>query len=185
MSKSSAGTFRFVPLRIALALLAANSWIFAGQDGKPGKPAPPAAAIASPVSDAQSVVLLECKKGGYYPFLASTGFGLGANPDNMTFTTGLGINPVQFPLKADSLRTGQPPPAGLTVFGPSDQSQPDGMCDWVHQWVLAGRMIPGSRTWPPTETYVDINSWAGACEFDVNRPVASAAYVWCYLAARP
>jgi hypothetical protein len=118
--------------------------------------------------------------------VASTGFGLGANPDNMAFTTGLGPNPIRFPLKLDSLRTGQPQPAGITVYGPADQSTPNGMSDWVHTWVLTrDRMVPGSRTWPPPESYTDVFSWPGANEFCVNSPMATAVYTWCYLAARP
>jgi len=117
--------------------------------------------------------------------VASTGFGLGANPDNMAFTTGLGINPIRFPLKHDCSVTGQPAPVGITVLGPSWQRS-GGWSGWVHTWNLTPtRMVPGSFTWPPPESYVDISGWPQACEFDVNRPLMSAAYVWCYLAARP
>ena len=117
--------------------------------------------------------------------IASTGFGLGANPDNMTFTTGLGINPIRFPLKVDSYVTGQPAPVGITVVGPSYQTEKTTNAKWVHGFYLTPtRMVPGSFNWPPPESYVDMMGWPQANEFDVNRPLMSAAYVWCYLAAR-
>jgi endoglucanase len=118
--------------------------------------------------------------------VASTGFGLGANGENLSFTTGLGANPIRFPLKLDSLRTGQPAPVGITVYGPSDQNAKSPLSDWVHKWMLAyGRMVPGSRTWPPPESYADIFVWPAANEYCVNSPLTSAVYVWAYLAARP
>jgi len=116
--------------------------------------------------------------------IASTGFGHGANPDNMVYTTGLGVNSIHFPLKVDALRTGQPAPAGITVYGPNLQ-RPGGWEAWVHSWVLTpARMVPNSYTWPPSEMYADVYSWVGANEFCVHSPLTSAAYVWCYLAAR-
>lgn len=117
--------------------------------------------------------------------VASTGFGLGANPENLSFTTGVGANPIRFPLKLDSLRTGQPSPVGITVYGPSDQAS-GSFSEWVHTWFLTpARMVPASKSWPPPETYADINIWPDANEYCVNAPLTNAAYVWCYLAARP
>ena len=118
--------------------------------------------------------------------VASTGFGLGANPDNMSFTTGLGANPIRFPLKVDSYLTGQPAPVGITVFGPSYQREKVDNATWVHNWYTTPtRMVPGVFAWPPPESYIDMFGWSQANEFCVNRPQMSAAYVWCYLAARP
>jgi endoglucanase len=117
--------------------------------------------------------------------VASTGFGLGANGENLSFTTGLGANPIRFPLKLDSMRTGQPAPVGITVYGPSDQSVKSQFSDWVHTWIMSpGRMVPGSRTWPPPECYADVFTWPGGNEYCVNSPLTSAVYVWAYLAAR-
>lgn len=117
--------------------------------------------------------------------IASTGFGLGANPENVVFTTGLGAEPIRFPLKLDSRRSGQPAPAGITVYGPSDQHE-GSYSEWVHTWFLTpARMFPASKTWPAPETYADISIWPDANEYCVNAPLTTAAYVWCYLAARP
>lgn len=114
--------------------------------------------------------------------VASTNFTLGANPENMAMTTGLGPNPVQFPLRLDSRRTGQPAPAGLTVYGAADQSTPG--AEWVHIWVIGqDRTVPNSRTWPAQESYYDIFGWPGCNEYTVDRPIALAAYTWGYLAS--
>jgi endoglucanase len=116
--------------------------------------------------------------------VASANFRCGANPENRCFTTGMGADPIRYPLKLDSHLTGQPAPVGLTVYGPSDQSMPGGS-DWVHQWLLTPeRMVPGSRTWPAPESYVDLYTWPGANEYCVNSPVAQAVYTSCYLAGR-
>lgn len=116
--------------------------------------------------------------------VASTGFALGANPENLSFTTGVGANPIRYPLKIDSLRTGQDSPVGITVYGPSDQAS-GSFSEWVHTWFLTpARMVPASKSWPPPETYADIHIWPDANEYCVNSPMANAAYVWCYLAAR-
>ncbi len=118
--------------------------------------------------------------------VASTGFGLGANPDNRAFTTGLGPDPVRFPLKLDSMRTGQPAPVGITVYGPSDQRTPREWSRWVYTWVLTpARMTPNVHAWPPAESYVDIFAWPAVNEYCVNVPLTATVYTWAYLAARP
>jgi endoglucanase len=117
--------------------------------------------------------------------VASTGFGLGANPENVVFTTGLGADPIRFPLKIDNLVTGQPAPVGITVYGPSDQHKASDMSGWVYQWILTpARMVPDPHTWPSAESYPDIFTWPGANEYCVNSPLTEAACTWCYLAAR-
>jgi hypothetical protein len=84
------------------------------------------------------------------------------------------------------MRTGQPAPVGITVYGPSDQSVKSQFSDWVHTWIMSpGRMVPGSRTWPPPESYADVFTWPGGNEYCVNSPLTSAVYTWAYLAARP
>ncbi len=117
--------------------------------------------------------------------VASTGFELGANGENLVFTTGVGENPIHFPMKIDYLATGQPAPAGITVYGPSDQSS-GSYSEWVHTWFLnSTRMVPDRTKWPPPESYADIFVWPGANEYCVNFPMGMVPYVWCYLAARP
>ena len=54
--------------------------------------------------------------------------GVGANPVNLCYTTGLGWKSPRHPLQIDHRITGQEPPAGLTVGGPMDNAI-DGLKD--------------------------------------------------------
>jgi len=76
-------------------------------------------------------------------------FASGANPENRAWTTGLGPDPVRFPLHVDSQITGQPAPPGITVYGVSDPLENYGFDAWAYQWYLQ-KMVPAPRTWRPT-----------------------------------
>ncbi len=107
--------------------------------------------------------------------------GLGANPLNMCYTTGLGHRSPQHPLHIDSRITLQPPPAGLTVFGPLDtqsEAQP-----WAKK-IVEGFCCPPVKEWPTLEAYWDVFWYPVVCEFTIHQPMARNAYVWGYLAAR-
>ena len=71
-------------------------------------------------------------------------FGAGANPDNRAYTTGLGPDPVRFPLHVDSGVSGQPAPAGITVYGGSDPVEDFGDA-WVHTWYLQKMQIKSKQ----------------------------------------
>ena len=104
---------------------------------------------------------------------------------NMTMTKGVGHRSPQAPLHIDSRHSGQEPPDGITVYGPSDPAQSSGSVDWVHTWYLRPSMVPGSRTWPAAEAYVDLSNWPAMTEYTVHQTFRSTSYVWGYLAARP
>jgi endoglucanase len=106
--------------------------------------------------------------------------GLGANPLNLCYTTGLGANSPQNPLHIDSRRTGQPPPPGLTVFGPMDPVRTKD--EWA-QKICAQWVYPEMTAWPAIEAYWDVFMHPMMCEFTVQTPMAVNAYVWGYLAA--
>ena len=115
-------------------------------------------------------------------------FSAGANPDNMTMTTGVGYAAPRAPLHMDSRWSNQPAPAGLTVYGPYDaDSLPNfaAASDWVHTWFLSKSMVPNSRTWPTTESYVDFFLWPMMNEFTIKQNMGPTSYYWGYLAARP
>jgi endoglucanase len=113
-------------------------------------------------------------------------FALGANPENLTFTTGLGPNPVRWPLHIDSQMSGQPTPPGITVCGNSDPAMNYEFDAWAHTWFLAfgGKMVPDSRTWPMYESYWDIYTVPSTNEYQPHF-LAQSAYYWGFLAARP
>jgi endoglucanase len=111
-------------------------------------------------------------------------FSAGANPDNRALTTGLGPDPVRFPLHIDSWVTGQRAPAGITVYGISDPVENFGFDSWAHTWFLQ-KMVPGSRTWPAHESYWDIYLVPSSNEFTIHQTIIPTAFYWGFLAARP
>ena len=106
--------------------------------------------------------------------------GAGANPVNLCYTTGLGHASPQHPLHIDSQVTGQAPPPGLTVLGPSNPAQMKQ--DWALDFIDK-TCHPPSREWPIIEAYFDVFWYPLMCEFTVQAPMAENAYVWGYLAA--
>ncbi len=115
----------------------------------------------------------------------SADFSVGANPDNLIYTTGLGWNAPRFPLHIDSRITGQPAPAGITVYGPCDPAESWDFTEWMHRWFLGDMMTPDSRTWPMYESYVDGARWPAVNEYTVHQTLGPTSYTWGYLAARP
>ena len=105
--------------------------------------------------------------------------GLGANPLNLCYTTGLGHRWPQHPLHLDSRLTGQQPPAGLTVFGPVD---PTGDNDTFLKTVIRPFCHPEPQHWPIMEAYWDVFWYPMMCEFTIHHPMAYNSYVWGYLA---
>jgi len=107
--------------------------------------------------------------------------GAGANPPNLCYTTGLGRDWPRHPLHIDSRLTHQPPPPGLTVFGPLDVQA---RMDYWAQKIVAIYCYPQVQDWPSLEAYWDVFWYPPMCEFTVQSPMARNAYVWGYLAAR-
>jgi endoglucanase len=107
--------------------------------------------------------------------------GAGANPCNMCYTTGIGHESPQHPLHIDSRITHQAPPPGLTVFGPADVQNEQ--TSWA-QKIVAKSCYPDVQQWPTLEAFWDVFWYPSICEFTVQSPMATNAYVWGYLAAR-
>lgn len=109
--------------------------------------------------------------------------GLGANPLNMTYTSGVGYKYPQHVMHLDSRVTRQPPPPGLTVEGPLDTAVLGGWQTPIHMY--AGKFCyPHPKDWPVIETYWDVFWYPMMCEFTVWQTIAPTAFVWGYLAAR-
>lgn len=113
----------------------------------------------------------------------ATQFQSGANPANMTYTTGLGANPIRHPLHLDSRRTGQPAPAGLTVYGNFDFVGWTDWSKWVIDYYLGAATTPTATAWPIPEAYFDIFLYPSTNEFTVDAWDKNV-FVWGYLAAR-
>jgi endoglucanase len=116
--------------------------------------------------------------------LRAAQFSSGANPDNLTFTTGVGSNPIRLPLHLDSHTTGQPAPEGITVYGIEDHVNfPQTWSHWIVK-MLDLVMSPGYLKWPVTESYTDVGLFVAVTEFTVDMWDESV-WTWGYLAARP
>ncbi len=110
--------------------------------------------------------------------------GLGANPVNMSFTTGIGHKYPKHLFHHDSRGLMDPPP-GITVEGPLDSRYSAAVTD-IYNYFFAPFIYPGTDilpAWPPMEAYADAFWPPIMCEFQINQTVARNAYVWGYLAA--
>ncbi|MBC7808639.1 MAG: glycoside hydrolase family 9 protein, partial [Akkermansiaceae bacterium] len=112
-------------------------------------------------------------------------FAAGGNPSNITYTTGVGANPVKHPFHIDSRATGQAPPEGITVYGNFDwPNWPDQQWAlWPMQYSLGPNCKPNAYEWPVPEAYFDIYLYPATNEFVVDAWTPNV-YVWGYLAAR-
>ncbi|NJL87736.1 MAG: hypothetical protein HC886_19920 [Leptolyngbyaceae cyanobacterium SM1_1_3] len=109
-------------------------------------------------------------------------FSLGANPDNLVYTTGLGQRSPQNPLVIDARVTGQAPPPGITVYGPLDLWRFNDY--WIAKQLLFDKMSPSPWKWPTTEAYTDIFLYPAVTEFTIHQTMGPATYARGYLAAR-
>ena len=110
----------------------------------------------------------------------ATQFALGANPDNMTYTTGIGSRSPKNPFLLDQRVQGIAPPPGITVYGPYDP------VFYGKTWTIdlfKDVMFPAPIDWPATESYFDIFLFPMATEYTVMQSISPTAYLWGYLAA--
>lgn len=143
--------------------------------------APPTTTLS--VSDAVSIVrahMLTGEETYRKALVLACQHGLGANPLNRCYTTGVGHRYPENPLHLDSQRTGQPAPAGLTVFGPVDPTADN---DVFLRTVVAPFAYPEPKHWPTIEAYWDVFWYPVMSEFTIHHPMAANTYTWGYLAA--
>ena len=113
--------------------------------------------------------------------IAAEDFAVGANPENLCFTTGVGMRYPQNMLHHDSRMTGQKAPVGITICGPHDFNHPD---DAIPKLLRADFMWPGAYSWPSFESYLDIYRHPCMTEYTVQESIGPNAYQWGYFAAR-
>jgi endoglucanase len=113
--------------------------------------------------------------------ILSAQFGAGANPLNMTFTTGVGLRFPERVLHVDSEVTGQKVPIGITVCGPVDLSH-ESEAHW--QKPVDPFIYPAVSAWPTVESFWNTRWFAPMTEYTVQHPMAENALVWGYLAVR-
>jgi endoglucanase len=109
---------------------------------------------------------------------------VGANPQNMTFTSRLGHRYPEFPLQCSRYYMHQPRPyTGYTVYGLYAHGPAPW---WVGKWFVTEQSAaPKLAEWPIAESYWDVQNWPMVNENTVHQSMAPAVYVWGYLAARP
>ncbi len=107
-------------------------------------------------------------------------YGAGANPMNLSLTTGLGVKSVIHPLHLDSRFSHQPAPPGITVGGPLVY---DYGKDENGQKLADPYLYPEFKEWPTVEAYWDIFWYSSMAEFTIHNPMAEVAYVRGYVAA--
>lgn len=113
--------------------------------------------------------------------LLASQFSAGANPDNIVFTTGLGLRSPKHPLIFDQRISNQAPPPGITVYGPFDKQF------YGDFWTLKEfkeSLHPKIESWPSVETYFDVFLMPITTEFTIMETMGPTTYTWGYLAAR-
>ena len=123
-------------------------------------------------------------------FVRGVLFSVGANPMNMTYTSGVGHEWPRNAMVLDSRRTARAVPKGITVFGQVDYADARarnnkwqlGALDWF--LVRKKTIYPDPFTWPVNESYWDIHQWPAACEFTPQSTMGNVSYMWGYLAAQ-
>ncbi len=112
--------------------------------------------------------------------IGETQFGLGANPDNMTFTTGLGHRYPREVLLVDKYGMGGVP-SGLTVFGGwnvEDRGQ-----HWSFERAALVMQPRYPDAWPVHETYIGYFWAVPITEYSMHGTIARVAKAWGYIAA--
>ncbi len=120
-------------------------------------------------------------------------YSLGANPDNLSYCTGVGYNAQHFNFIVDAHVTGQLPDmiVGHIPYGQGNEgnSMSRSANAWVQQWLLnfgpTKKMIPNWYDWPVTEQYIDFGRYPLHNENCFNQTTVPAACYWFYLHTRP
>ncbi|MEO0867911.1 MAG: glycoside hydrolase family 9 protein [Cyanobacteria bacterium J06642_11] len=111
--------------------------------------------------------------------ILATQFIMGANPDNVSYTTGLGHRTPDAPLIADSIAVGGTPPPGITLYGPVDFNAYD---EWALD-LFNDVSSPDPKLWPVAEGHFDVPYLISHSEFTIMQTMAPMAYNLGYLAA--
>ncbi|HOV89415.1 MAG TPA: glycoside hydrolase family 9 protein [Syntrophorhabdaceae bacterium] len=109
--------------------------------------------------------------------------GAGANPLNISYTTGVGHNSPKHVMHVDSRITNQPPPPGITVFGPLNLDA-FGEAESYFAKNIGKFCYPDFKLWPAIENYLDVFWYPAMCEYTIQNSIAPNAFTWGYLAIR-
>ena len=104
----------------------------------------------------------------------------GANPDNISYTTGIGPRQPDDVFFQDSLVTGQDTPKGITIYGPVDLQHYDG---YGAIDLFRNETDTRLKDWPTTEAFFDVSELYVSTEYTIAETIAPTSYTWGYLAA--
>jgi endoglucanase len=108
--------------------------------------------------------------------------GAGANPDNRSYTSGVGLNPVLRPLHVDTRMADLPVPEGITVLGPADNSSLLLRLNPTHK-LFSTKYWPDANDWPVIESYHDAFLDPLLTEFSIHQTLAPNVLAWGSLSA--
>lgn len=119
-------------------------------------------------------------------------YSLGANPDNLSYCSGVGSNAERYPFFVDAQVSGQYPdvPVGHIPYGQGNEgnAMSRGANGWVQTWLLnfgpAKKMTPNWYDWPANEQFVDFGRYPLHNENCFNQTTVPAACYWFWLANR-
>jgi len=114
---------------------------------------------------------------------------LGANPDNLSYCTGVGSNYQHFQFRLDALTSGQYPDVliGHIPYGQGNEGNEMSRAQnaWIQQWHLnygpSKKMTPNWYDWPVNEQYIDFAVYPLHNENCFNQTMVPAACYWFWL----
>ncbi|MGL4491148.1 MAG: glycoside hydrolase family 9 protein, partial [Rhizobiaceae bacterium] len=109
--------------------------------------------------------------------ISATQFMLGANPTNMTYTTGIGINPPREMMDLDADGMGSGPRPGISIYGLYNPREGG---NWWEQYTQGS--TPFQWGTPVNETFIGWRAIPQLGEFTVQQGITNATVLWGYLA---
>ncbi|MEL6816102.1 MAG: DUF4114 domain-containing protein, partial [Cyanobacteria bacterium J06598_3] len=105
----------------------------------------------------------------------------GANPDNVSYTTGIGPRQPDSVHHLDSNARGLEAPRGITIYGPADLTQNAGSHSSLREF--GGIASTDLRAWPTTEAFFDVHRYVPGAEYTITETIGPSAYATGYFAA--
>jgi hypothetical protein len=121
------------------------------------------------------------------PAINSTQYLYGANPKNMTYTTGIGLRDPKSPLNIDQRSQGTTAPPGIALYGPFDSTSFDATSYFAFGKdfdFLGNDLFPTIDKWAPNESYFDATLIPVNTEFALHQTMVPNTFTLGILAAR-
>jgi endoglucanase len=115
--------------------------------------------------------------------IKGTGVAFGANPENTSYTTGIGQRYPEYPLVVNDWSLGQKSAPGITVYGPND---PQRLGDYfIYDWLVNDQVLnTDPQALPPLESFLDVYLAPAWSEYTIAQSMTPTVYTLGFLAAR-